>query len=593
MSLLWVRTAAAEWYKARNTADMAAMKRHRQQIMDAHGVKDYQAGIALRPVYQSLSRHKIGQINAKDAGFASSPRQDSEGNDVLPWSDDHPLNEHENWHKIPVTDVPLRGPVHATQDGVGASLVAHNLFHPGKLPPTEWPGQEGTKGLGDPDVDPDTHDHAERAENVGADEASKVPRFYRKNGQLHVADGHHQVAAALLLKKPHIQGRVWDEDTMSREAMAWFNNDVDHDYEEELRPKGETLPERGNRYVQQISQTHGIPPEHARSVAKTLLGHVTNGTMDPREYGFASAAHDRQGHYSIPQTRAIMDHQTWAGKKPEQVDISQGVHATQNYVDPDRVAHNIFHPGKKTPWSESHATGDPDYDPHWDGDEDGEGSGLEMDHDSVQNRKLENHTRFVRRNNGDLEVADGHHRVAADLMLGKTHTPGVVLHENELNQHMRRFSAWEQDSAEPKATHPQTIPVETAGYAGFVSGHGLSDEGDRPHHLNDELMDHLLGHSGKELRGMSQVGKVSIKGRPVYATQSHVTVPGVQKYLSGEHHPNPENLPRFVRHQGNLYVDDGHHRVGAALMRGDDSVHGYYYNADKHGFPEPTYGKDW
>lgn len=379
-------------------------------------------------------------------------------------------------------------------------------------------------------------------------------------------------------------------------AMAWFDNDIDHEYEEGLRPEGETLPERGNRYVRQIAQTHGVPEEHARNVAKTLLGHVKGGTSDPRAYGFSSAAEDRQGHYSIPQTRALMDHRTWAGKKPEQVDISQGVHATQNYVDPNRVAHNIFHPGKKAPWYEHHATGDPDYDPAWDGDEDEDGSGMEMDHDSVQNRKLENHTRFVRRNNGDLEVADGHHRVAADLLLGKTHTPGVVIHENELNRHterMRRQGAWEQDYAESPETHPETMPVEDAGYAGFVSGTGLHDPGDRPHHINDALMDHLLGHSGKALRAMSQVGHVSIKDRPVYATQSHVTVPGVVKYIQDQTHPDRENMPRFVRHQGNLYVDDGHHRVGAALLRGEDSVHGYYYNADKHGFPEPTHGKDW
>lgn len=375
----------------------------------------------------------------------------------------------------------------------------------------------------------------------------------------------------------------------ARTAMAWWDNDIDHEYEEGLRPEGETLPERGNRYVKQISSTHGIPEDHARTVAKALLGHVQNGTSDPRQYGFSSAADTRHNHYSTSQTRALMDHRTWAGKKPEQVDISQGVHATQNYIDPNRVAHNIFHPGKKAPWYEHHATGDPDYDPAWDGNEE-ESSGLEMDHDSVQNRALEGHTRFVRRSNGDLEVADGHHRVAADLMLGKTHTPGVVIHEHELNAHaQKRYAAWVQDSAESAETHPQTMPVEDAGYAGFVSGTGLHDPGDKPHHINDELMDHLLGHSGKDLRAMSQVGHVKIKGRPIYATQSHVTEGGVVKYIQDRTHPERENMPRFVKHRGNLYVDDGHHRVGAALLRGDDSVHGYYYDADKHGFPEPKW----
>lgn len=587
MSTLWVHAAAADWFSARNTGNSAAMKAHRQQIMKAHGVKDFQAGIAMRPVYQALHGGRVGHIDPKDAGFASGPKTNSEGNIDLPWSDDHDMYESKNWDNIPTTTVDYHKRIHATQEGVNARMVAHNLFHPGKLPPGSHSGQ-GSQDVGNPDLDPDEVDEEHRRSAVGADSASSVPRLFKdRSGTLHVADGHHQIAAHLLLKKP-FQAKIWDESAMGKQAMAWWDNDIDHEYEEGLRPEGETLPERGNRFVKQISSAHGIPEEHARGVAKTLLGHVQNGTMDPREYGFSSAAHDRQGHYSLSQTRALMDHRTWAGKKPEQVDISQGVHATQNYVDPNRVAHNVFHPGKKAPWSEPHATGDPDYDPSWDGDEDEEGSGMEMDHDSVQNRKLENHTRFVRRSNGDLEVADGHHRVAADLMLGKTHTPGVVLHEHELNQHMQRHGAWAQDHAESPENHPETMPVEDAGYAGFVTGHGLEDPGDRPHHYNDELMDHLLGNTGDRLRQISRRGNISIKDRPVYATQSHVTMHGVVKYIQDPHQEKrPSKLPTFVKHQGNLYVDDGHHRVGAHLLRGEDHVHGYYYDADKHGFPEP------
>lgn len=147
-------------------------------------------------------------------------------------------------------------------------------------------------------------------------------------------------------------------------------------------------------------------------------------------------------------------------------------------------------------------------------------------------------------------------------------------------------AAWAQDDAEDESDHPEVIPVEKTGYAGWVNSSPYMDEpGDTPHHYNEDLMDHVLDHSGEELRAMSQRGNVSIKGKPVYATQSHVTAHGVSKYLENKSHPDDKNLPRFIRHQGNLYVDDGHHRVGAALQRGDETVHGYFYNADKHGFP--------
>lgn len=213
MSLLWVRAASGEsWGTARNRSDMGEMTRHKNQVAKAHGVPGFRAGIALRPIYQALGRGSINDnIQPEDAGFASGPSNDSDGNLKMPWSDDHPLTDHENWHHVPVGSVPLKN-IHATQEGVNARGVAHNLFHPGKLPPVSWPGQEHSSEIGDPDVDPDSHDHAERAEAIGADEASKVPRFYRdKTGKTYVADGHHQVAAALLLKKPSIQGRVWDE----------------------------------------------------------------------------------------------------------------------------------------------------------------------------------------------------------------------------------------------------------------------------------------------------------------------------------------------------------------------------------------------
>lgn len=149
-------------------------------------------------------------------------------------------------------------------------------------------------------------------------------------------------------------------------------------------------------------------------------------------------------------------------------------------------------------------------------------------------------------------------------------------------------AAWVQDPAEDKSSHPETIPVEDVGYAGWTTSPHSVEPGDKPHHFNEELMEHLLDHDGDALRSMSERRHVSIK-EPVYATQSHITENGLIKHMSPGHMTRPEDKPRFVRHQGRLYVDDGHHRVGAALLRNEPSVDGYYYDADKHGFPEPEW----
>lgn len=100
------------------------------------------------------------------------------------------------------------------------------------------------------------------------------------------------------------------------------------------------------------------------------------------------------------------------------------------YIQRVADAHNLFHPGHPEPL-EHEAKGDPDYNPRWDdGDRDESESGSE---ESPEQKALGNHPRFIRRHNGRLEVADGHHRVAADMVLGKTHTRGVMIHERDLN----------------------------------------------------------------------------------------------------------------------------------------------------------------
>lgn len=213
---------------------------------------------------------------------------------------------------------------------------------------------------------------------------------------------------------------------------AWWTTSRDHEHEGDdeypLRDPNESMVDRRNRYIKQIGDAHGVDEPAATRALKHVFHHLHEGYGEesPTSYGFASAAHDRKGHYSIPMTRKIMDPETWKNSPVQDVSLHEPIHATQSYIKPSHVAHNLFHPGQKAPESEPEATGDPDYHPSWGQFEDDSGEASQAERD------LENHARFVRRNDGRLEVGDGHHRVAADLLLGKSHTRGRIVHERDL-----------------------------------------------------------------------------------------------------------------------------------------------------------------
>lgn len=97
------------------------------------------------------------------------------------------------------------------------------------------------------------------------------------------------------------------------------------------------------------------------------------------------------------------------------------------------------------------------------------------------------------------------------------------------------------------------------------------------------------------------LGKVDIR-QPVHATQSHVGQTHIDRYLDDpkstswheQQHGQPSDHsdrylghdhPMFVTHNGKLHVTEGHHRVAAALQRGDTHIHGWHYDGDKHGLP--------
>lgn len=222
---------------------------------------------------------------------------------------------------------------------------------------------------------------------------------------------------------------AWVYASLNKTSMPWWNNEREYEYEGDdeypLRDPEEPLKERGQRYARQVAKAHGVPHEHAERALKHVLEDVPHGhSVSPGFYGFDSQD-DQRTHYSQPQIQKLMDPKTWKGKPVEDIPIHE-IHATQNFLRPKSVAHNLFHPGQKQP-EEDEAIGDPDYHPdqnrdpeaHW--------------HDWPEQDELHSVPRFVKNQYGEIEVADGHHRVAADKLLGKSHSRGVIIHHSELD----------------------------------------------------------------------------------------------------------------------------------------------------------------
>lgn len=93
----------------------------------------------------------------------------------------------------------------------------------------------------------------------------------------------------------------------------------------------------------------------------------------------------------------------------------------------------------------------------------------------------------------------------------------------------------------------------------------------------------------------------------VHATQSHVSQAHIDRYLADPDDATEsvqqgrgqnsgylgDEAPMFVTHHGALHTTEGHHRVAAALQRGDKSMKGWHYDLDKDpALTKPQY-EDW
>jgi hypothetical protein len=280
---------------------------------------------------------------------------------------------------------------------------------------------------------------------------------------------------------------------LAERTAAWYDDEHDQEHEQgeySVRPAGEKIKARRNRYTSQVVDRHNVPRKAAFEAMMHVTRHLEGGSagQNPTDYGFASATRFSRDHYDHEMTKKLMDPETWRHRPVEQVPTDE-IHATQHFINPSSVAHNLFWPGHRQPVSDKE-TGDPDIEPE------AEPHDIEDDdeYSSSDERELHRNAKFMTRHDGRIECVDGHHRAGADIILGKKTTPGQMIHERDL-------SPRPQDARRA---------IEDPGWTSGINDHVIREHGwdpgelaaDRSHYGRQQLThQHDQDHEwhGKEL----------------------------------------------------------------------------------------------
>lgn len=224
----------------------------------------------------------------------------------------------------------------------------------------------------------------------------------------------------------------------------------------------------------------------------------------------------------------------------------------------------------------------------------------------------------------------GHHPIIHSTKKGGPTGFAGYVDDSEYNDELREgqdddHDEWDEDLYE------ETTPEPTAEEEAHMDEHGEYPEShyerhdeayqkakedrrnqENPDYEDPDLMrfsrEHGDNHALWSKHGT--LGPVDIKSRPVYATQPFVSQTHIDKYRHQptaptwhmqQHGPKYKHLaddaPVFVTSNGDLHAIEGHHRVAAALQRGDTHIHGWHYDLDKdpagvRGRDEDEYGED-
>lgn len=181
----------------------------------------------------------------------------------------------------------------------------------------------------------------------------------------------------------------------------------------------ETREQRRDRYIQHVQDVHGVDHDTAQRALQHVARHLKGDApqVSPTEYGFASAPHfGREVH--LPDS--IFFGNIWEHAPLHVVRLDRPVHASQWFITPRNVAHNLFHPGKRMSLYDDEDHGHPDIEPtSWDPEEE--------DDDDFDNNGPSDCPRMIRQTDGTHMAIDGHHRLATDMLLRKPKTRARVL----------------------------------------------------------------------------------------------------------------------------------------------------------------------
>jgi hypothetical protein len=238
---------------------------------------------------------------------------------------------------------------------------------------------------------------------------------------------------------------------------AWHNAKPGTEEWDEHGFGHESREQRRDRYVQHVQDTHGVD----RDTALHALQHVTRHLRDDAapqvlatDYGFASAPHFAHDH---PETGIVDSISASRWRRAPVRDVPLGttpVHASQWFITPRNVAHNLFHSGKRPTSYDEEEHGHPDIEPErW--------SREDLDYAKEDERESgpTNATRLIRQTDGSLLAVDGHHRLATDLLLRKPTTRARVIDIRDLGGKRRPPEA---PPERPQSTgkHRTDIPHE-------------------------------------------------------------------------------------------------------------------------------------
>lgn len=247
-------------------------------------------------------------------------------------------------------------------------------------------------------------------------------------------------------------------------AMAWHDDDRSDEDSEHSHRDERPYHERRKGYVDHISSVHDIHPDQAENALGAVEDGLNRGQHmgHSTDYGFTQYHDlDKRTDHPFPEhvKKAVHNADNWRkGAQVEDVPLHQ-MHATQSWVRHGGVAHNLFHPGQRSPWEDG-VEGDPDYDPEWDEDswhEEDEArkndkSDPHVHYDSKSDHHGVSHLPRVYRNeHGEQWAMDGHHRLAAEMALSKPRTKALVLQSEHDDDTGEVKHSWE---------HPEHFGIE-------------------------------------------------------------------------------------------------------------------------------------